>query len=101
MSRFQLSKEAFADLQAIWEYIFQDNPEAADRILDEFHEAFSMLARSPKAGHIRNDLTGQDVLFWPIRSYLIVYTANVRPLCIVRVLHGRRDVRKLLRNRLP
>jgi plasmid stabilization system protein ParE len=101
LSRFRLSKQAFADVQGIWEYLFHDSPEAADRILDEFFETFGTLAQSPGAGHVRRDLTNRDVLFWPVRSYLVVYAAKVRPLSIVRVLHGKRDLKKLLRSRLP
>jgi antitoxin ParD1/3/4/toxin ParE1/3/4 len=36
------------------------------------------------------------VKFWPLHSYLIVYDPAKRPVWIVRVLHGARDVRRLL-----
>jgi len=92
---------ALADLQEIWEYIFQDNPEAADRMLDEFHDPFGSLARTPGMGHIRRDLTFQSVRFGPVRSYLIVYRSESKPLDIVAVLHGKRDLKKILRKRKP
>jgi plasmid stabilization system protein ParE len=90
-----------ADVREIRDFISRDNPQAADRVLDELYEAFVMLGRTPGAGHVRRDLTSRDVLFWPVRSYLIVYVAPGSPLTVVAVLHGRRNVRKLLRNRLP
>lgn len=53
-----------------------------------------MLAKNPNIGHQRVDLTSRpDVLFWPVRSYLILYRPSPTPLEILRVLHGRRDVR--------
>ena len=38
-------------------------------------------------------------MFWPVRSYLVIYRPERRPLEIVAVLHGRRNVRKLLEER--
>jgi antitoxin ParD1/3/4/toxin ParE1/3/4 len=36
------------------------------------------------------------VKFWPIYSYLIVYDPGTKPLQIIRVLHGMRDVEDIL-----
>ncbi len=52
----------------------------------------------PGMGHKREDLTQRNVLFWRVRSYLVVYRDS-RPLRIVRVIHGKRDVRTLLDKR--
>ena len=49
-------------------------------------------------GHSREDLTDRSVLFWRVHSHLVVYRAS-KPLRIVRVVHGKRDVRKLLEKR--
>jgi len=58
--------------------------------------AFSLLASHPEAGHLRQDLTSLPVKFWSVFSYLIVYDPAARPIAIVRVLDGRRDVRAIL-----
>lgn len=47
-------------------------------------------------GHRREDLTLRAVLFWPVHSFLIVYRPDTRPLEIVRVVSGWRDVSRLL-----
>jgi antitoxin ParD1/3/4 len=52
----------------------------------------------PGQGHTRKDLTDLPVLFWPVGSYLIVYDPEKRPLEILRVLHGARDVETILGN---
>jgi len=39
------------------------------------------------------------VRFFPVYSYLIVYRPATKPLQVVAVLHGRRDVEKILRQR--
>ena len=55
-----------------------------------------LLAENPMIGHIRQDLAGDDVRFWPVFKYLIVYHPETKPLQVVRVLHGRRDLKALL-----
>jgi antitoxin ParD1/3/4/toxin ParE1/3/4 len=55
-----------------------------------------LLGREPGAGHVREDLTSTPVKFWPVYSYLIVYDPETRPIQIIRVLHGMRDVEEIL-----
>ena len=50
--------------------------------------------------HKRDDLTAFPVLFWPVGSYLIVYRAEHRPIEIVAVTQGSRDIPVFLRRRL-
>jgi hypothetical protein len=57
------------------------------------------LARNPRAGHERKDLTDLPVRFFPVYSYLIVYRPETTPLPIVAILHGRREVEKILPKR--
>jgi hypothetical protein len=47
-------------------------------------------------GHKRSDLTAHQVLFWTVYSYMIVYRPHT-PLEIARVLHGKRNLRRILR----
>lgn len=90
------SPEARDDLLEIWEYIARDNLDAADRVEREIQEAVSLLSRHPDLGHLRPDLTSQPVRFWPVRSFLIIYDSKARPLEIVRILSGYRDIASLL-----
>lgn len=91
------SPEARLDLLEIWEHIAQDNLDAADRVAQEIEQAVAMLGRNPKLGHHRRDLTSKPVRFWPIYSYLIIYDPDTKPLEIVRILSGYRDVAALLK----
>jgi plasmid stabilization system protein ParE len=63
MNRYVLSVDAEFDLDEIWEYIAHDNLDAADRWIVKLFDAFDSLARTPKMGHARNDLTDRGVLF--------------------------------------
>ena len=97
MPRYILSPEAKKDLREIRDYLVsQDGRRLARYVLQEIRAAFRLLASHPEAGHLRQDLTPLPVKFWPVFSYLIIYDPVARPLGIVRVLHGRRDVEAIL-----
>ncbi len=96
MSQFELARRALGDLQEIWDFIAEDNLDAADRLIADFYGAFQRLAAVPGMGHKRQDLTDRDVLFWALYSYLIIYKRS-QPLRVVRIIHAKRDIKKLLR----
>ena len=98
MKKFELARCALRDLQDIWEFVSEDSLDAADRLLEEFYRAFDQLAEMPGIGHKRQDLTERIVLFWPVHSYLVIYRDS-KPLRIIRVIHGKRDVKRLLKQR--
>jgi plasmid stabilization system protein ParE len=99
MKSFRLSPEAAQDLIEIYEYIAQDSLEAAERVRIEILEALRTLAEMPGKGHTREDLTSHRVLFWPVRSYQIIYHPASQPLEVVAVLHGKRNLRRILKER--
>ncbi len=57
------------------------------------------LSENPGAGHWRKNLTDEAVKFFPVYSYLIVYRPETKPLQIVAIFHGRRDVERILKGR--
>jgi plasmid stabilization system protein ParE len=99
MTRFRLSPEAAQDVIDIYEYIAQDSADAAERVRAEICDAILGLAAMPAKGHRREDLTNQPVLFWPVRSFQIIYRPKSRPLEIIAVLHGKRNIKRVLRKR--
>jgi antitoxin ParD1/3/4/toxin ParE1/3/4 len=94
-----VAAEAQNDLFEIWRRIASDSVELAERIHSEFHELFASLGRMPSQGHTRSDLTSRPVLFFPLYSFLVVYQADVQPIRIMAVLRGRRDVKRILKER--
>ncbi len=93
MSAFVLHPEAYADLDEIWEYIADDNLDAADRVLEEIFRTIRVLVAFPHQGHKRPDLTSRPLLFHSIRDYVVAYTPDEKPLMVIAVLHGRRNPR--------
>jgi toxin ParE1/3/4 len=47
---------ARADLLDIWNYVADDSPAKADRVLDSINKQCQTLARFPKMGRARNEL---------------------------------------------
>ena len=52
----------------------------------------------PRQGHLRPDLYPAPVRFVAVYSWLVAYRPT-KPLQIVAVIHGNRDVRRHLRER--
>ena len=101
MRRYILTAEAQQDLREIRDYLTSEGGRRVARyVVSAFVVAFRRLAKSPGIGHRREDLTPHEsLLFWPVFSYLIVYWRDSKPLAIIAVLHGKREVAKLLENR--
>ncbi|SRR5216683_2186921 len=99
--RYVLAPEAALDLVQIWRHLKkQSSVEIADHVESVIRDRIAFLAENPGAGHWRKNLTDEAVKFFPVYSYLIVYRPETTPLQIVFILHGRRDVEQLLRERL-
>jgi plasmid stabilization system protein ParE len=101
MNRYVLTTEAQEDLRKIRDYLMSEGgARVARHVISAFVLAFRRLAKRPSIGHRREDLTSnQTLLFWPVFSYLIVYRRGSGHVAIVAVLHGKRDVPALLRQR--
>ena len=99
MSQYSLSPEAAQDLYEIWQFIATDNEDAANRIEWELYETFGRLAKMPRMGRSRPELTLRPVLFFPVRSYLIMYEVKDRAIKIHAILHGRRNLKRMLKER--
>ena len=101
MDSFHLTEDAIFDIDAIWLYLLErEGVETADRIVTELFKGFYKLAELPSVGHRRADLTSRDVLFYKVFSYLILYTPGSKPLQILGVLHGKRNVSRILKQRV-
>ena len=87
MKRYVLTPSAKRDVDDIWDYIANDNIEAADRVLDALESAMVKLANNPGVGHWRELTDKSTDFFWLFVSDRLL--AQAKPLQIVRVLHAR------------
>ena len=92
MSRLRFLRSAERDLDEIWEFIARDDLSAANRLVDRIEEACSTLARMPRLGRPRPDITSKPLFLFPVEEYLIVYRTDANGMRIVRVVHGARNL---------
>lgn len=86
---FVLTPEARRDLQEILLDIAEDSPDTAERLRGEFLEGLKRLGRAPGMGHYREELLDRRYRFY---SYVVAYAWEARPIQIVSVVHGARDL---------
>ena len=102
MSGYVLTPLAKADIFQIWAYIADHNQDAADHVEQAIFDACAFLTEAPMRGHSRPDLTGRPLRFWTLSrypNYVIVYRPEKSPLRIVPVMHGKRDIQHILKQR--
>ena len=92
MTVYTVAPLAQGDLDHIWDYVAQDSPPAADRLIEAFQERFSLLARQPFLGELRPELR-PNLRSFSVGHYVIYYQVLGDRVQIARVLHGSRDVR--------
>lgn len=91
MSRVFFTRQAREDLIDIWLHIAEDDPQAADRVLDRLDEAGNHLAQHPEMGTAREDIR-PGLRYQISGSYLLLYRITDAGVEIVRAVHGRRDL---------
>jgi len=89
MAQLLRTIQAEEDLIDIWLYIAQDNPDAADHLLDTIEEKGQLLAENPKLGQTRPDIA-DDFRYLPVGRYLMLYREVLGGIELVRVVQGMR-----------
>ncbi len=97
MKRLIVAESAHKDLQTIHDFIAKDNAVAADRWIDQLVKNFETVSAQPGIGKRRDDLKrgfrsiteGDYIIFYRIQK-------STDSIEIVRVVHGKRDLRKAL-----
>jgi toxin ParE1/3/4 len=93
-----LLRRAQSDLIAIRDWLDLEDPQAADRIVDRILDGIDQLAAHPKSGPIVRDLTlarrGYRCLVR--EGYLVFYRIRRSQVRVHRVLHGRREWRRMV-----
>ena len=91
MNQYRVSAGARSDLDEIWLYIAQDNPDAADKYIRAIVSRFPTLASMPLLGRERSELSPG------LRSFVVGHHVIFYRLCdggieVARVLDGVRDL---------
>jgi plasmid stabilization system protein ParE len=89
---FVLTPEARSDLKEILLDIAEDSPDTAERLRSEFYEVLQVLGRSPGIGHYHDELLSRKYRFWNFYSYVVAYVWETRPIQVISVVHGARNL---------
>lgn len=80
---------AVADMLAIADYISNDNPAAAERLMQEIQEKVTNLPHNPRLYRIGRVAGTREMI---VKSkYIVVYTETPEVISIVRILHAARE----------
>ena len=91
MRRYRFTAPAKRDLQEIAAYIRRDNPQAAKHLVERLREVCrTTLVTFPGGGTRREDLA-PGLRCFSVGNY-VIYFRGRKPVEIVRILHGARDV---------
>ena len=83
-------------------YIAADSVDAANRVESAILGACKSLAKHPLLGSKRREITPLPVRFWVVSRYpnfIVVYRPETTPLQIIAILHGNRDIKRLMEER--
>lgn len=98
--KVELSPDAKADLLNIWDYVYAQNPDAAERLISSILDESERLLTAPLSGKLRAELF-PELRSLPHGNYVIYYMPTLYGIRVVRVIHGARDVPPLFRRVRP
>ncbi len=100
MKPYHFTPQARSDLLEITDYLLDNSgADRAESIVGVIREAIEKVAETPGIGHKREDLTDEDVRFWTVCKYYVVYRPDTNPLEVIAIISGWRDVQTELARR--
>ena len=100
MTAATLSDRARRELLAAAEWIAEDNRIAAEGLIEAVEAAAKRIGAHPQIGRRRPELAKGPYRFLTLTAYpyLIAYAENETPPIIVRIVHGARDLPRVLQD---
>lgn len=102
--KVNIVSSAEEDLFEIYQYIyFNESEEKAEKLYSKLHEKCLLLQEYPHRGHVPPELNLlgiDDFLELTYKPYRIIYQVVEKEVFVHCVLDGRRDMQKLLQERL-
>lgn len=94
--KVRITRQARIDLEAIAEWIGQDDPQRAISFVDELLARCRSLSEHPDRFPVHRELRGRTVRKMSHQDYVILYVRLADRVEIVHVVHGARDLDALL-----
>ena len=96
----RVATEVEAELDEIWSHVATESGDAdiAERLINSIADHFFMLSRHPYIGRRRDYDLRSGLRSLSVGAYVIIYRIDGRrDVLILHVMHGRRDLKTLLR----
>jgi toxin ParE1/3/4 len=100
MSTYSFSDEAIADLEAICDYLAQNNPDAAMKLFDAIRQKCKTVAQFPQMGK-KYDRLSDSLRGFIVDDYIIFYYPREDGIDVVRVVSGYRNLESLFSKLIP
>jgi plasmid stabilization system protein ParE len=99
VASYRLTRPALLDLEEIVTYLVREaSPQIAEQVEARLFAAFDELVRLPQVGHRRLDVRRKDLLFHVVHPHLIAFRREPDEMVmVIRALHGKRNVSRILR----
>jgi toxin ParE1/3/4 len=96
---FRVSPQVESELDDIWLYIATESAsiKVADRVVDSITQQFFLLCKHPYSGRRRDDLRA-GLRSVTVGSYVVIYRVEENDVVILHVVHGRRDIKEVIRH---
>jgi plasmid stabilization system protein ParE len=94
---YRLTRAAQSDLREIVRAIRdrQKSPQTARLVAERLKAQFGRLVDNPGIGHTRHELNDDAALVIAVSGVLVIYDPAIKPLTVLRVIHGARDLRSV------
>jgi plasmid stabilization system protein ParE len=97
MAEIRWTEEAVRWLQDIFNYISEDNPRAAQNVVDGIYEKAQILIRFPKIGYKYRDEPDGEIRILLYGHYRIAYIIKYNVVEILGVFHGALKIEKYIK----
>jgi toxin ParE1/3/4 len=98
MSEPRLTDQAEADLDQAWAFLAGKNRRAADRLIDCIWAAARLHTQFPESGRNREEFA-PNLRSFVVPPFVVFYRPVEDTIEVIRVLHGRRDLRRIMRKK--
>jgi toxin ParE1/3/4 len=90
-----LTGPATRDLDEIIDYIAKQSIQNAITVSQRLQKTFNQLSEFPGIGHRRDELNDDNARVVAVSGYLVIYDPTLKPLHILRVVRGARNLRRI------
>ena len=103
MKSFYIHPAANEDIIEQFTYLIEKNLNAADKFIDSVNQTVLRILELPKIGRLVTFENSQleEARVWPVSNFEVIkiyYRETEEEIEIIRVLHGKRDVQRILEN---